>query len=280
MGGDFGLHQTVRIAVLLLCLFQAVQKRFGFLDLLLDTGDGGLLGIGDILGGLAVLHRPGNLFSFRQLREIIGFCDAQLLKGHRGVLDALLGSAIGKNGGLVKEGYLLGLILLGFGSRHLRLTVPGKCRKQVRLITRICAHHVRHDAHVRAGRVLHRRLLRVGSVFGRGFWFLNGLRRRRRRRGDIASAKDRVEVQAFLAQLLEVKCLLQFTHTSGLLSFFRTKKDRNRPYRQLRSSRSLFLYFRSICGRLRADYPPWSFSSALKCSALKYSTLEYSSILH
>ena len=98
---DLRLHDALRI--LDLAFFQAVQERFGLLDLRFHGRDGVRLGRGDGLRNIAVPYLPSDSRRILQFREIIRFLDTQGLEGHAGVRDLLSGAAVLKNGRLVKE---------------------------------------------------------------------------------------------------------------------------------------------------------------------------------
>ena len=98
---DLRLHDALRI--LDLAFFQAVQERFGLLDLRFHGCDGVCLGRGDGLRNISVPYLPSDSRRILQFREIIRFLDTQGLEGHAGVRDLLSGAAVLKNGRLVKE---------------------------------------------------------------------------------------------------------------------------------------------------------------------------------
>ena len=98
---DLRLHDALR--VLDLAFFQAVQERFGFLDLRFHGRDGVCLGRGNGLRNISVPYLPCDSRRILQFGEIIRFLDAQGLEGHAGVRDLLSGAAVLKNGRLVKE---------------------------------------------------------------------------------------------------------------------------------------------------------------------------------
>ena len=98
---DLRLYDALR--VLDLAFFQAVQERFGLLDLRFHGRDGVRLGCGDGLRNISVPYLPRDSRRILQFGEIIRFLDTQGLEGHVRICDLLSGTAILKNGRLVKE---------------------------------------------------------------------------------------------------------------------------------------------------------------------------------
>ena len=98
---DLRLHDALRI--LDLAFFQAVQERFGLLDLRFHGRDGVCLGRGNSLRNISVPYLPSDSRRILQFREIIRFLDTQRLEGHVGICDLLSGATVLKNRRLVKE---------------------------------------------------------------------------------------------------------------------------------------------------------------------------------
>ena len=98
---DLRLHDALR--VLDLAFFQAVQERFGFLDLRFHGRDRVCLWRRNGLCNISVPYLPSDSRRILQFGEIIRLLDTQSLKGHICIRDLLSGAAVLKNGRLVKE---------------------------------------------------------------------------------------------------------------------------------------------------------------------------------
>lgn len=231
------LHLGLNIAagVLLFRFFECFQKFTGTLDGLLHGNDRGTLGVLDLLANTAVFHAPGNALALLQIGEVLRFADTKLFKGHRGVLDVLLHALV------IEYRRLLQKSLLGIFCRFL-LKSRGDGVSCGRIRLRLC----RSGSFLRRGNSWHR----CGCFHsGRRRHFL----RRRCRCGCCGSrlylkgvaligciravSENRVNIQSFLGRDLgEGPCVgtVEFAHKMLAPFDFETKKDRNRPYEQLR----------------------------------------------
>ena len=98
---DLRLHDALR--VLDLAFFQAVQERFGLLNLRFHGRDRVCLWSWNGLRNISVPHLPRDSRRILQFGEIIRFLDTQSLEGHVGICDLLSGATVLKNRRLVKE---------------------------------------------------------------------------------------------------------------------------------------------------------------------------------
>ena len=220
LGFHFHLGLYIAARGFVLRFLEGVEKFAGAFDHLLHGNDCGTLGVFDLLADTAVFHTPGYPFAFLQIGKIIGLTDAQLLKGHGGIVDFLFHTLV------VEYRRLLQQALLGI----LRCFLLKRCGNGIlrRRLGWCLGRPIANGCGCRLGCCSDCRCdFRHHGCWG--LWKALYCRRRRKwisLRRSAAVSKNRADIQSFFfGDLLKgPRAVAGFTHSKLLLSIWGQKK--------------------------------------------------------